>query len=418
MAEQNPESGRPGTAVADDQNDSDQRQPEPGQKKKRRSFIIIGVVALLVVIALLFWWHSTFYEDTDDASIAGHLIQISPRIQGHVLKVNFTENQSVKAGDVLVEIDPRDYQVTVSQDEANLEAAEANYESAKVNVPITNIQTTSSISSAGASVQGSDAGIHRAQRQFEQAQAAVAQAEANNIKAQQDLQRYTPLVEKDVISKQQYDQYVATARASEAQLQEAKASAIAAEDQISISKQQKLESLAQLQNARNGPNQVKAQKSKADQAAAQVEQARAELDQARLNLSYTKIVAPADGIVTKKSVEIGDNASAGQNLATLVSLDDIWITANFKETQLRHMQIGQAVKVHVDAYSRDYNAHVSQVGGATGSNLSLFPPENATGNYVKVVQRVPVRIDLDQGENQDHILRPGLSVEPTVRIKN
>ena len=417
MAEQNPESGRPGTAVADDQNDSDQRQPEPAQKKKRRSFIIIGIVALLVVIALLFWWHSTFYEDTDDASIAGHLIQISSRIQGHVLKVNFTENQSVKAGDVLVEIDPRDYQVTVSQDEANLEAAEANYESAKVNVPITNIQSTSNISSAGASVQGSDAGIHRAQRQYEQAQAAVAQAEANNIKAQQDLQRYTPLVEKDVISKQQYDQYVATARASEAQLQEAKASAIAAEDQIAISKQQKLESIAQLQNARNGPNQVKSQKSKADQAAAQVEQARAELDQARLNLSYTKILAPADGIVTKKSVEIGDNASVGQNLATLVSLDDIWITANFKETQLRHMQIGQPVKIHVDAYGRDYNGHVTQVGGATGSNLSLFPPENATGNYVKVVQRVPVRIDLDQGENQDHILRPGLSVEPTVRVK-
>ncbi len=418
MAEQNPESGRPGTAVAEDHKDSDQQQPEPAQKKKRRSFIIIGVVALLVVIALLFWWHSTFYEDTDDASVAGHLIQISPRIQNHVLKVNFTENQSVKAGDVLVEIDPHDYQIMVSQDEANLEAAEANYESAKVNVPITNIQTTSNISQAGASVLGSDAGIHRAQRQFEQAQAAVAQAEANNIKAQQDLQRYTPLVEKDVISKQQYDQYVATARASEAQLQQAKASAIAAEDQIAIAKQQKQESIAQLQNAKNGPNQVKAQKSKADQAAAQVEQARAELDQARLNLTYTKIVAPADGIITKKSVEIGDNVSVGQNLATLVSLDDIWITANFKETQLRHMQIGQAVKIHVDAYGRDYNGRVTQVGGATGSNLSLFPPENATGNYVKVVQRVPVRIDLDQGENQDHILRPGLSVEPTVRVKN
>ncbi len=416
MAEQNPESGRPGTAVAD-QNDSEHQQPEPAPKKQNRKFIIIGIVALLVVVALLFWWHSTFYEDTDDASVSGHLIQLSSRINGHVLKVNFDENKAVKAGDVLVEIDPKDYQQTVAQDEANLEAAEANYESAKVNVPVTSIQTNSSISQFGASVEGADAGIRRAQRQFEEAQAAVAQADANNIKAQQDLKRYTPLVEKDVISKQQYDQYVATARAQEAALLQAKASAIAAEDQIAIAKQQKMESVAQLRNAENGPNQVKIQKSKADQAAAQVEQARAELEQARLNLSYTKIVAPMDGIITKKSVEVSDNVNVGQNLATLVSLDDIWITANFKETQLRHMAIGQSVKIHADAYARDYNGHVTQIGGATGSDLSLFPPENATGNYVKVVQRVPVRIDLDNGENQDHILRPGLSVEPTVRVK-
>jgi membrane fusion protein (multidrug efflux system) len=400
-----------------DEKDSEHQQPEPGEKKQKRKFIIIGVVALLVVVALLFWWHSTFYEDTDDASISGHLIPVSSRINGHVLKVNFNENQEVKAGTVLVEIDPKDFQVAVDQDEANLEAAEANYESAKVNVPITSIQTTSSISQFGASVEGADAGIRRAQRQFEQAQAAVAQADANNIKAQQDLKRYTPLVEKDVISKQQYDQYVATARAQEAQLLESKASAIAAEDQIAIAKQQRSESVAQLRNAENGPNQVKVQKSKADQAAAQVEQARAQLEQSRLNLSYTKIIAAADGIITKKSVEIGDNVSTGQNLATLVSLDDVWITANFKETQLHHMQQGQSVKIHVDAYGSDYNGKVTQIGGATGSNLSLFPPENATGNYVKVVQRVPVRIDLDNGEDKDHVLRPGLSVEPTVRVK-
>jgi membrane fusion protein (multidrug efflux system) len=418
VAEQNPESGRPGAAVEDGPRDSEQQQsPEAPQKKTKRRVIIIGVVALLIVVGLLFWWRSTFSEDTDDAQVSGHLIQLSSRISGQVLKINFTENQMVKKGDVLVEIDPRDYQVTVEQDEANLEAAEANYEAAKVNVPVTSIQTNSSISQFGATVKGSDEGIKRAQRQYEQAQAAVAQADANNIKAQQDLQRYTPLVAKDVISKQQFDQYVATARSAEAQLLEAKASAIAAEDQVGIARQQAAESQAQLRNAENGPNQVKIQKSKADQAAAQVEQSRAELDQARLNLSYTKIVAPADGIITKKSVEIADNVSVGQNLATLVSLEDVWITANFKETQLQHMQTGQAVKIHVDAYDRDYNGHVTQVGGATGSNLSLFPPENATGNYVKVVQRVPVRIDLDQNENQDHMLRPGLSVEPTVRVK-
>jgi membrane fusion protein (multidrug efflux system) len=405
--------------VQEREQDSDQNHDAaPPEKKTKRRFIIIGVVALLVVVALLFWWHSTFYEDTDDASVSGHLIQISSRISGQVIKINFSENQRVTKDQVLIEIDPRDYQATVEQDEANLEAAEANYEAAKVNVPVTTIQTTSSISQAGANLKGSDAGIRRAQQQFDQAKASVAQAEANNIKAQQDLQRFTPLVEKDVISKQQYDQYVATAKADAAQLAAAKANADAAEVQIAIAREQAAESKAQLQNAMNGPNQVKMEKSKADQAAAQVAQARAELDQARLNLSYTQIKAPADGIITQKSVEINDNVSVGQNMSTLVSLDDIWITANFKETQLRHMQQGQSVKIHVDAYDRDYNGHVTQIGGATGSNLSLFPPENATGNYVKVVQRVPVRIDLDQGENQDHSLRPGLSVEPTVRVKN
>jgi membrane fusion protein (multidrug efflux system) len=418
VAEQNPESGRPGAAVADRHDDSDQNQnQEPPQKKTRRRFIIIGVVALLIVIAVLFWWHSTFSEDTDDAQVSGHLIQLSSRVSGQVIKINFNENQMVKKGDVLVEVDPRDFQATVQNDEANLEAAEANYEASKVNVPVTTIQTNSSISQYGATVTASDNGIKRAQRQFEQAQAQVAQADATNIKAQQDLQRYTPLVEKDVISKSQYDQYVATARADEAALLQAKANAIAAEDQIAIAKDQAAQSRAQLRNAQNGPNQVKIQKSKADQAAAQVEQARAQLTQAQLNLSYTKIVAPADGIITTKSVEIMDNVAVGQNMATLVSLEDVWITANFKETQLRHMQTGQAVKIHVDAFGRDYNGHVTQIGGATGSNLSLFPPENATGNYVKVVQRIPVRIDLDQGENQDHALRPGLSVEPVVRVK-
>jgi membrane fusion protein (multidrug efflux system) len=418
VAEQNPESGRPG-AVQEREQDSDRHDAlEAPPKPTRRKFIIIGVIALLVVVALLFWWHSTFYEDTDDASISGHLIQLSSRVSGQVIKINFTENSLVKKGDVLVEIDPRDFQVAVQQDEANLEAAEANYEASKINVPVTDVQTSSSISQFGATVKGSDAGIRRAQQQYDQAKADVAQAEANNLKAQQDLQRFTPLVEKDVISKQQYDQYVATAHADEAALVAAKASAVAAEDQISIAKQQAEESQAQLRNAMNGPNQVKIEKSKADQAAAQVEQARAQLDQAKLNLSYTKILAPADGIITKKSVEIADNVSVGQNMTTLVSLDDIWITANFKETQLRHMKENQRVKIHVDAYARDYNGYVKQVGGATGSDLSLFPPENATGNYVKVVQRIPVRINLDEGENQDHMLRPGLSVEPTVRVKD
>jgi membrane fusion protein (multidrug efflux system) len=418
VAEQDPESGRTERGGDDHQDQGESHEPQPQKPKRRRRFIIIFVVAVLVVGALLYWWHSSFYEDTDDAQIDGHIIQLSARVQGHVVAVPITENQYVSAGTVIAEIDPRDYEVAVAQDEANLEAAEANYESAKVNVPVTNIQSYSNLSQADYGVRAAAAQVKRAVGLFDQARAQIAQAEANNVKAQIDVKRYTPLVEKDVISKQQYDQAVATASADEAAVISAKANAAAAEDQVAVAKQQLGQAQAQARNATAAPQQVQAQKAKADQAAAQVEQSRAALNQARLNLSYTKVIAPVDGIITRKSVEVGQNATVGQNMATLVSLSDIWVTANFKETQLHMMHPGQAVKVHVDLNSRDYDGRITQIGGATGSVLSLFPPENATGNYVKVVQRVPVRIDFtDQKQNSDHRLRPGLSVEPTVRVK-
>jgi membrane fusion protein (multidrug efflux system) len=417
VAEQDPESGRAGSQNQQQQG-SDQEQRENPEKKRRRSFILFFIVAVLVVGALLYYWHSTFYEDTDDAQVNGHIIQISARVQGHVVNVPVKENQEVTAGTLIAEIDPHDYEVLVAQDEANLEAAEANYESARVNVPVTNVLSYSSLSSADANLLASDAQVKRAFRMLDQAQAEVAQAEANNTKSQLDLKRYTPLVEKDVISKQQYDQAVATAQANQAAVVSAKANAIAAQDQIAVAKQQVIASRASQRNARSAPQQVAVQKAKADQAAAQVEQARAQLNQAKLNLSYTKIVAPVDGIITTKNVEVGQNVSVGQNLVTLVSLHDLWVTANFKETQLHLMRPNQTVKVHVDMNGRDYDGIVTQIGGATGSMLSLFPPENATGNYVKVVQRVPVRIDFTKPEeDKDHILRPGLSVEPTVRVK-
>ncbi len=233
------------------------------------------------------------------------------------------------------------------------------------------------------------------------------------------MERYKPLVEKDVISKQQFDAAVDAADASKAALDDALASEQAAADGVRVAHEKEQQAEATQKYAQTGPQQVKAQSARAKQAEAQVEQAQAQLDQAKLNLSYTKIVAPADGIITRKSVEIDQNVSAGQNLLTLVSLQDIWVTANFKETQLKHMQAGQAVEIHVDATGRNYKGRVTQIGGATGSVLSLFPPENATGNYVKVVQRVPVRIDFTDLANEDpqHQLRPGLSVEPKVRVK-
>jgi len=407
VAEQNSEQSRP-----------TEEHPEGTGQRSRRRFIIIGVVAVLVVGALLFWWHSTYYEDTDDASVDGHLVQISSRINGHVSKVNVEQNQYVDAGTLLVEIDPSDYQTAVNQAQANLEAAIANYESARVNVPVININAGSNLNNANADVAGATASAAQSEKQLQAAQARVIEAQANATKAKLDLDRYTPLVQKDIISKQQYDAAVAAAAADEAGVAEAQANLVGAQDAVRIAHDRVLQAQSSQKYAQTAPQQVAIQKAKADQAAGQVDQARAALAQAKLNLSYCEIHAPVAGIITTKSVEDGQNVAIGQALMTLVDLDDVWITANFKETQLRHMQPGQGVTIHVDAYGRDYDGKVTQIGGATGSVLSLFPPENATGNYVKVVQRIPVRIDLTKpDENKDHLLRPGMSVEPKVRVK-
>ena len=386
----------------------------------RRRGILVVVIVVVVLIALGVWWHSTFSEDTDDAQVNGHLIQVSARVAGQILKVNVEENQVVKAGDPIAELDPRDYQVAVENAEAALASAKANAAAANVAVPLTTINTGSNLRSADADVTGAHATVEQAERQLDAARANVVQAEANNTKAQADLARYRPLVEKDVISKQQFDAATAAAEAAQANLAAAEASMQAAQDGVHVAHDKETQAQALQKYAQTGPQQVAAQDARARQAEAQVAQAQAQLDEARLNLSYTNIVAPEAGIITRKSVEIDQNVAAGQNLLTLVSLDDLWVTANFKETQLRRMTAGQKVKVHADSTGKDYDGTVTQIGGATGSVLSLFPPENATGNYVKVVQRVPVRIDFTDLKNQDtnHQLRPGLSVEPKVRVKD
>jgi len=400
-------------------------QPEPDtttevvQPRSRRRGIIVVVVAIIVVAAVAFWWHSTFTEDTDDAQVNGHLIQVSSRITGQVLKVYVDENEVVKAGDTIAELDPRDYQVAVENAKAALDSAKANAAAANVNVPLTTINTHSNLSSASSDVSGAHASVQQAQGQVAAAHARVVQAQANNVKAQADLERYKPLVAKDVISKQQFDAAVAAAAAAAASVQDAVASEQAANDGVRVAREREASAQAGYRYAQTGPQQVAAQNAKAKQALAQVDQAQAQLDQANLNLSYCKIVAPEAGIITRKSVEINQNVAAGQNLLTLVSLQGIWVTANFKETQLRHMTAGQTVEIDVDATGKTYNGRVTQIGGATGSVLSLFPPENATGNYVKVVQRVPVRIDFTDLPHEDpnQLLRPGLSVEPKVRVK-
>ena len=395
------------------------QETEITQPKSSRKGIIVVVLVVLVVVAVAVWWHSTFSEDTDDAQVNGHLIQVSSRIAGQVIKVDVEENQVVKAGDTIAELDPKDFDVAVENAEAALAIARANAAAANVNVPLTSINTGSTLRSSDADVSGAHAGVQQAQQQLAGATATVAQAQANLTKADADLARYKPLVEKDVISKQQWDAAVAADDGAKAALANAQAAESAAADGVRAARDREGQSEAQHKAAETGPQQVEVQNARAKAAQAQVEQAQAQLDQAELNLSYTKIVAPANGIITRKSVEIEQNVSTGQNLLTLVSLDDLWITANFKETQLRHMSAGEPVEIEVDATGKTYHGKVTQIGGATGSVLSLFPPENATGNYVKVVQRIPVRIDFSDLKNEDpnQLLRPGLSVEPKVRVK-
>ncbi len=385
---------------------------------RRRGLLIIAIV-VVVLAAVGIWWRSTYTEDTDDAQVNGHLIQISSRINGHVIQVYVQENQVVKKGDPIVQLDPRDYEVAVEKAEAALASAKANAAAAKVNVPIVTVNTGSSLSAAYANVTGASATVSQAEQQLDAARARVAQAQANNFKAQSDLKRYRPLVLKDVISKQQFDTALAAADAAKAALADARASQQAAEDAVRAVRQRAMQAQAMLRYAQTAPQQIAAQSARAKQALALVQQAQAALDQAKLNLSYTRILAPAAGIITSKSVEVDENVSSGQNLLTLVSLEDLWVTANFKETQLRYMKAGQRVVIHVDATDKDYSGRVTQIGGATGSMLSLFPPENATGNYVKVVQRVPVRIDFANlaKEDPNHELRPGFSVEPKVWVK-
>jgi membrane fusion protein (multidrug efflux system) len=417
--------------VADEQNRSDTQAADQSaaqtnavaqsENNGNRKFAVIGVVLLLVLGAIFFYWRSTFVEDTDDAQVDGNLYQISSRISGQVVKVTVDDNQTVQAGQLLAEIDPTDYQVAFDQAQANLASAQAEYAQATVNVPITQVTVGTMVSTTASDVKGSTDMVAQAEKQVEAAQARVAEAQANARKAQDDVVRYKPLVEKDVISKQQYDAADAAAAASRAAVVEAEASVLAQQNAVASARQRLAEAEAQSdQSVKNGPGQVRVQQSRATAAAAAIQQAQARVEQARLNLSYTRITAPVAGIVNKKNVEVGANLAAGQDLMTIIPLTDLWVTANFKETQLTHMRAGQKVTIKVDAYGgRKFSGSVTQIGGATGSMLSLFPPENATGNYVKVVQRLPVRIDFTnlQQEDGDYVLRPGLSVTPVVEVK-
>ena len=406
----------------------------PVRRRPRRRWVRILVPIVLVVLlaaggyALLRYFGT--YESTDDAQIDGHIDAISTRISGHLSEVLVEDAQFVKEGDPLVRIDPRDYEVAVAKVEADLADAEAGLASSHTDVPIVSTNTASTLETARSSRADAEAGLIAAERQLnaaqarvETAQAQVTEAEANYKKAADDVERYRQLVVKDEIPQQQYDQAVqtgaaakATVTARTASVNEARQNVTAAEAAVKQAQTRITQADALIQAAMTRPEQVAQSQEKEKSAAAKVAQQRALLDQAKLNLSYTVVHAPAAGIIGKKTAETGENVSPGESLMALVPVEDVWVTANFKETQLKRIKPGQKVTFSVDAYGREYHGHVTGIGGASGSRFSLLPPENATGNYVKVVQRIPVRIDLDPGENKDHLLRPGMSVDPKVFV--
>jgi len=398
--------------------------------KVQRLAILGGVVLIAAIVGLLLYYHNR--ESTDDAQIDGHITPIASKIYGKVASVLIDDNQAVKAGQSLVKIDPRDYQAAVDQAKAALDLAEGEARSAGVDVPRTVENVASGNSSADAQLLGAMADVARMQATYEQsqtadlafAQANVNKSMANAALAQADLARYKPLMERDEISKQQYDAAKANAdatasalKADQEKLSQAQRNVEVVKAQLDAAKARVLQAGAGVRAARADDKQVGMRTADAQAKVAKVAQARASLDAAQLNLSYTDVVAPVNGVATHKQVEPGQIVQAGQGLLVVVPLQDVWVTANFKETQLKYMKPGQKAEVKVDTYGMTFSGHVDSIAGATGGVLSLLPPENATGNYVKVVQRIPVKIVLDPIPPDKAVLRPGMNVDATVITK-
>lgn len=393
--------------------------PPPVVYPSRRSYkrwIIVAAAMIVLVGGIFLWQYLSGFETTDDAQVDVHLYPVSARISGYVQAVHVEDNQYVQEGATLVEIDPKDYQVAVGKAQANLENAQAAARALNIDVPISSVDTASQLKFTSSDIENAKAAITASEKQVAAAQARILEAEAENVKAQDDVQRYHLLLIKDEVPKQTYDHAVAAAQTDTAAVAAAKAEEATAEENVAQARSRLIEAMARDESAQAGPQRVASTRARALSAVADERQKRAELDQAELNLGYTKILAPVSGEVTKKVV-VGLNVDPGEQLLTLVPLDQVWITANFKETQLRHMRPGQRVKITCDSNGRSYKGQVDSIAGATGPVFSLLPPENATGNYVKIVQRVPVKIVLEPGENRDLQLRPGMNVVATVYLR-
>lgn len=398
--------------------------------KARWLILLAAVIALSTIVGL--WIYYSGRESTDDAQIDGDIIPISARVGGTVTAVNVVDNQYVEAGTVLAQIDPADYRVALERAQADLADAQATAEAAGTGVPITSTTSGSELSTAEAKVRSAQAGVTAAEKELGAAraklnseQAKLSESEANQTKAGRDLDRMKQLVDKDEISRQQYDAVVAAAASAQAVVESSRAVVQEAAQGVQVSASQLNQARAQLAEAnaearskQTAPEQIKVKQDQAASAEAKAQQAKAGVDQAQLNLQYTTIKAPLSGIISKKSVEPGQVIQSGQPLLAIVPLEDLWVTANFKETQLDHMRPGQRATITVDAFGgRKFKGHVESISAATGARFSLLPPENAAGNYVKVVQRVPVKILIDKGEDPEHLLRPGMSAFPIVYIK-
>jgi membrane fusion protein (multidrug efflux system) len=393
-------------------------KPPPELPRKKRRLLVPIVILLIAIAGISTWWLVTRnYEDTDDAQVDGHLNPISSRVSGTILAVHVEDNQRVQAGQALIELDPKDYQVDEAQSRADYDEALADTTAERPNLPITITGNTTDEATGRAQVTNADAALAAAQHDYDNALARLRSSEATDVRAQSDLQRYTELVRKQEVAQSDYDQFVATAKAQNATVEADKAAVLSASKTIEQHRALVLEQQSKLdQTLKNATKQISIRQATIQSREAVAESSSAKLDRARLNLAYTRIVCPVNGIVTERSAEVGARISQGQQLMMVVQTDDLWVTANFKETQLHRMHAGQGVRIHVDALGDDFDGYIENMPAATGDRTSVLPPENATGNYVKVLQRLPVRIRFKHGQRDLDKLRPGMSVEPKVHL--
>jgi membrane fusion protein, multidrug efflux system len=403
-------------------NTQEERAPavdKPSTPRGRgRAFLIFFVIlGALAIGGLFFWLHARQFETTDDAQVDAHLNSISSRVEGTIVRVYVEDNQMVKPGDSLVDLDPRDYQVSLDQALAQLAQARSMVFAQQPNVPLTQVENVTNISAGEADVANAQAALAAARRDRESFAAKLAEAQANSAKAQADLGRYKQLIAKEEVSRQEYDGVAAEADAQQAVVASSRADLEASGHVIDQRRAQLAQAQTKLAQSRHSaPQQMALRRAVVASEEASVKTAQVQVEKARLNLGYTKIVAPVAGIVMKRSGEVGAHVAAGQQLLTIGQIDDVWVTANFKETQLRNIRPQQAVTLHVDSLRQDFEGYVENIGGSTGAVSSVLPPENATGNYVKIVQRIPVRIRFKKDQKGLERLRPGMSVEPEVRI--
>jgi len=389
----------------------------PSKRRGRAFLIFFAVLLVLAAAGFLFWLHARQFEETDDAQIDAHVAPVTTRIDGTVTRVYVDNNQVVKAGDPIADLDPRDFDVALHQAQAAFAQARSMVTSQEPNVPITELENTTTISTGESEVVNAQAALAAAERDRQTAAARLLESQANSDRAQADLARYKILIAKEEVSQQEFDQMAASAKAQAATVTGNQAAVESAEQIVAQRRAQLQQTQSRLvQYQRNAPHQIAIRTATVQSEQASAQSAQTQVEAAQLKLSYAKILAPVSGIVLSRSAEPGVHLTAGQQLMQIAIVGDIWVTANFKETQLRHIQPGQPVSIHVDAIKRDFEGTVESVGGATGAVASVLPPENATGNYVKIVQRIPVRIRFKPNQNGLELLRPGMSVEPEVRI--